>query len=214
MFFTDNDDLYRQMLPHITYIRILHSIIDAKNIDVYMNNVKIASNLSYGNFTEYIKINPGFYEFKIYKFGEKTNPILVQNAYLKYNSIYTIAATNYVKKAELLTILEPKGPTIKNKLFLKFVNLSPNSRMLSINVLNGSTLFKNISFKTITEYIALTPSRYTFQVKDSATNKLILNVPNIILKSNRFYSIYTIGLVNSKPEIKALVPLDGNSYLK
>lgn len=215
MFFTDNEDLdCRQMQPPITHIRILHSIIDAQNIDVYMNNVKIVSNLSYGHFSQYLKVSPGFYEIKIYKVGDKSTPILAQNAYLKYNSIYTIAATNYVKKAEILTILEPKGPTIKNKLFFRFVNLSPDSKMLNISILNGSTLFKNISFKTITDYIALTPARYTFQIKDSVTNKLILNVPNIILKSNRFYSIYTIGLVDKKPKIEALIPLDGNSYIK
>jgi len=41
----------------------------------------------------------------------------------------------------------------------------------------------------------------------------MLYVPNINLKSDKYYTLYLIGLVTNFPAPQMLIPLDGISYL-
>ena len=104
---------------------------------------------------------------------------------------------------------------MRNKSLLRLVHLSPNSPKVNLVVKNtGSKLFQGVSYKEVTDYVPLNPSTYNFEVTSTSTNEAVLYVPNMRLLGDRFYSFYVIGLLGGEPPIMALLPLDGNSYIK
>ncbi len=198
----------------VSYARIFTAVPKAPAVDVYLNNKIVARNLRFGNFTEYLSLESGNYQVQIFAAGNRNNLLLKENLYVSPSSIYTIAAIGYISKIELLPILEPKGPVIPGKFFIRFGHLSPNSPSVDLTLNDGRKLFTNVAYKKITGYIPLSPGTYNFKLFASSTGDLVLNIPNINLIGNRFYSIYAIGLLGDNPPLQVVIPLDGNSYLK
>lgn len=213
MFFDPYKNYSRQP-SSVSYIRALHASPNSPAVDIYFNDTKLVENLSYEEFTEYLSVAPGNYTIKVYPAGNTKNLVLSANLNIRPNSISTLAVTGILPNLNLLPIAEPKGPMIPGKLFLRFGNLSPNSPSLNLTLANGTVIFRNISYKNVTDYAALNPGIYHFQLRHSQTNKILLDAPNVRLRENRFYSIYAVGLLGEKPPLRILIPLDGNSYLK
>lgn len=213
MFFDPYDSYNSRLAVAVSYARIFHAVPNAPAVDVYLNNKIITRNLGFGNFTEYLSVQPGYYETELYRAGSRNDLLVKENIFINPSSIYTIAATNYPAKINLLQILEPKGPFIPGKFFIRFGHLSPNSPNVDLTLANGKKLFTNVPYKKITGYIPLSSGTYNFRINSSETGELVLNVPNINLRGDRFYTIYAIGLLGDRPPLHVVIPLDGNSYL-
>lgn len=211
-----NNNYYRmQNMPNLkSYIRILHASPNAPAVDIYANNKLIAKNLPYKKFTEYLNVAPGEYKVQVYPAGTYNKPILNTTIEIAPNSIYTVAAINMLKDLQLFPIIEPHRALSPSVAFVRFGHLSPNTPNVDITLPDGKKVFKDVEYKEVTGYLPLAPGNYTLQARPTGTNTIILNVPNINLKPNRFYTIYAVGLLNDNPPLEVLIPLDGNTYLK
>jgi hypothetical protein len=203
---------FRQDL--FSYIRLLHASPDAPSVDVYVNDKPVARGLSYKHFTPYLKLPTGLYNVTVYPAGKTTNPVIKTQFQVPNRSIFTIAAIGMLKDISLQPILEPIEQLKPGTSLIRFIHLSPNSPAVDISLINGKGLFKDVNYKEVTPYIPTSPGVYGFQVKQSGTENLVLTVPNIRLLPNKIYSVYIVGLLNGKPPLQVLIPLDGNTYLK
>lgn len=197
-----------------SYIRLLHASPDAPLVDVYANDKLIAKNLSYKEFSPYIQMQSGNYNITIFPAGTKVKPVLKSTFFVPPRSIFTIAASGRLSNLNLLAIPEPIKQIPPGKAFIRFAHLSPDAPEVDVVLKNETKLFSNVSFKEFTEYVPIKPGNLTLDIRPSRSNKSILYVPNIVLKPNRFYTVYVVGSVSGKPPLQALIPLDGNSYLK
>jgi hypothetical protein len=200
-------------LPMTSFLRVLHASPKSPAVDVYINDIQKAKNLAYADFTDYIEVITGNYNVKIYPAGNKTSPVLSKNIFVPPGKIYTVAAIGLLPNIDLLPIPETKITEPNNMAYVKFAHLSPNAPPVDISLPDGTILFKNISYKEFTDYIPVPAGTYTLEAKPTGTKTTVLYVPNIKLKSGRFYTVYAIGLVNGTPGLQALIPLDGSSYL-
>ena len=223
MFYCPNNvynpySLYREMPtyrvgPKTSYLRILHASPKTSAVDVYINDMLKFKNLAYGDFTDYIEVITGNYNVKIYTAGTKTSPVLNKTLFVPPEKIYTIAAIGLMPNIELLTVPETKITQPANMVYIKFAHLSPNTGPVDIVLPDGRILFKNISYKAFTDYIQVPAGTYTLEARPTGTKTTILYIPNIKLRSQRFYTVYAIGLLKGQPGLQALIPLDGSSYL-
>lgn len=210
--------LYREIpnyrvTPMTSYLRVLHASPKSPAVDVYINDMLKFRNLAYGAFTDYIEVIPGNYNVKIYATGTKTSPVLSKNVFVPPEKIYTVAAIGLLPNIDILPIPEPKIIQPLDNAYIKFAHLSPNTGAVDITLPDGKILFKNISYKGFTDYIEVPAGTYTLEARPTGTKTTVLYVPNINLKSERFYTVYVIGLTNDRPGLQALIPLDGSSYL-
>lgn len=216
-FSTQNNDFYRQpQRPEapFSYIRLLHAVPDAPAVDAYVNDRLVARNLAYRNFTSYIKLPIGSYDIKLFPAGRKTSPVISTKLVVPRQSIFTVAVIGTLKDISIYPILEPQVAKMPGNAFVRFIHLSPNTPNVDITLPTGQKLFSDVKYKDITPYIPVKPSTLTIEARLAGTDNVILIVPNIRLLPNRFYSIYAIGLLNGKPPLQVLIPLDGNTYLK
>jgi len=143
----------------------------------------------------------------------KPHQYLIKTFFVPPEKIFTIAAIGILPNLELLAVPETKITQPADKAYIKFAHLSPNAGPVDVVLPDGTILFKNISYKGLTDYIQVPAGTYTLEVRPTGTKTTVLYVPNIRLKSQRFYTVYAVGLLNGKPGIQALIPLDGSSYL-
>jgi len=204
--------LYR-VSPMTSYLRILHASPKSPAVDVYINDMLKFRNLAYGAFTDYIEVVTGNYNIKLYAAGTKVSPVLNKNLLIPPEKIYTVAAIGLLPNIDVLPVPETKIVEPADKVYIKFAHLSPNTGAVDITLPNGKILFKNISYKQFTDYIEVPAGTYTLEARPTGTSTTVLYIPNIKLKPERFYTVYAVGLINDKPGLQALIPLDGSSYL-
>ncbi|GBF34752.1 hypothetical protein DCCM_3872 [Desulfocucumis palustris] len=182
-------------------------------MDVYVNNKAVARDLSYRDFTEYSSFGPGDYDVKVYRAGSEDTPLVDTSLNLADNSIITLATAGKLADIEVLPISDKPGSMNSNRVNIKFVHLSPDAPGVDVTTGNGTVLFRNVSFKDITEYTAISPGTYTLQLREAGSNDVLLTVPNQSFSGGRAYSAYAVGLAEGEPSLQMLTPLDGSSYL-
>lgn len=196
-----------------SYIRLLHASPNAPAVDIYANGNPVATNLGYREFTEYFAIPGGSYNIVVFPAGQTANPVLSTNINIPGGSIFTAAAIGLLPNISLLPIEEPRMNIPPGKLMLKFVHLSPNLPNVDLVIQTGMVAFSNVAYQGITQYIAVDPGTYIFNLMLTGTGQRVLYVPNIRLEAGRFYTIYAIGLAAGTPPLQVLIPLDGNTYI-
>lgn len=197
-----------------SYVRLFHASPNTPAVDVYANNKLLAANLFYKSFTKYFSLPADTYNITVFPAGRKATALLNKRLTVTAGIIFTAAVIDILPNINILSIAEPAGPTIPHKVFVRFSNLSPNSPNLDVTFANGSMLFKNVGYKNVTDYTTLVPGNYHLEVRETGTGNVVLINPSIKLNGDKFYTIYTVGLINERPPLQMLIPLDGNSYLK
>lgn len=194
------------------YVRVLHAVPDAPNVDIYANDKLIVENLAFGELTKYLPVPEGTYTISLYVAGDKSKPVLQNTLTINKDKIMTIAAANTVNNIKLFAIPDTTMKNETNKSMVRFMHLSPNAPAVDITLPDGTIIFSNISYEQLTQYIEVEPTTYNLQVRVAGTSNVVLTVPNVKLEPNRAYTIYAIGLVGGKPELQALLATDGISY--
>lgn len=196
------------------YVRVIHTVPDAPNVDIYVNDKLIINNLAYGSYTDYLPIPEGTYKISLYVAGTKNPPVLSNMLTVNKNSILTVAAVGTLSDIELLAITDVNETRKPGKAMIRFLHLSPNAPAVDITLPDGTVIFSNVSFKHITPYIDVAPMNYTLQVRVAGTSSVVLTIPNVNLVADKYYTVYAIGLAGGKPELEALLLLDGENSMR
>ncbi len=191
------------------YVRVIHTVPDAPNVDIYANDKLIVNNLAYGNYTDYLPVPEGMYKLSLYVAGTKNTPVLENMLKVNRNSFLTVAAADNLSNIGFLAISDTNNSRNQNNAMVRFLHLSPNAPAVDITLPDGSVIFSNVSFKQITPYMNVRPMDYTLQVRIAGTDNVVLTVPNVNLDADNYYTVYAIGLAGEDPELEALLLVDG-----
>ncbi len=188
--------------------RVFHAAPQAPNVDVYVNDQMVFSNLAFGDFTRYVYLDEGEYNVSVYLAGQKDRPVINQMVDVPSQQIFTIAATGNLDNLGLLVIPDKvsKSPS-QNYSSVRVIHLSPNAPGVDILV-DGDTLFEDISFGEGTDYVDLNPGTYNVNVVLNTDKSVVLPL-KVTLNPDKIYTIYIIG---NPPTLQAVQVVDGNTY--
>lgn len=204
---------YMNSMCQKSYVRVLHAVPGAPAVDVYANGQLIAQNLMYRDFTDYLTVPSGNYKIEVYPAGTRDEALVTTTATLPGCSIVTVAAVGQLPSISLLPIAEPIEPIAPNMAKVRFTHLSPTAPNVDITLPDGTVLFSDVRFKETTQYVMVPPGIYNLQARIAGTDQVVLQVPNIQIEPNRFYTVYAVGLPGEEPPLQVLIALDGNSYI-
>ena len=189
-------------------VRDFHAAPQAPNVDVYVNDQMVFSNLAFGDFTRYVYLDEGEYNVSVYLAGQKDRPVINQMVDVPSQQIFTIAATGNLDNLGLLVIPDKvsKSPS-QNYSSVRVIHLSPNAPGVDILV-DGDTLFEDISFGEGTDYVDLNPGTYNVNVVLNTDKSVVLPL-KVTLNPDKIYTIYIIG---NPPTLQAVQVVDGNTY--
>jgi hypothetical protein len=197
-----------------SFIRVFHASPNTPPVDVYVNDKIVVSRLPYRGFSNYLQVAGGRYNVKVYPAGKKDVAVINTDVDIPAKSIITAAAIGTLPSVSILPVLEPTFNRTPGKVYVRFAHLSPNAPNVDVTLPDGRKVFTNIGYKKVSDYIAVNPGTYTFNVNASSNGQRVLFVPNVKLLPNRIYTIYAVGLVGETPPLQVVIPLDGNTYLK
>ena len=189
-------------------VRVFHAAPQAPNVDVYVNDQMVFSNLAFGDFTRYVYLDEGEYNVSVYLSGQKDRQVINQMVDVPSQQIFTIAATGNLDNLGLLVIPDKvsKSPS-QNYSSVRVIHLSPNAPGVDILV-DGDTLFEDISFGEGTDYVDLNPGTYNVNVVLNTDKSVVLPL-KVTLNPDKIYTIYIIG---NPPTLQAVQVVDGNTY--
>ena len=189
-------------------VRVFHAAPQAPNVDVYVNDQMVFSNLAFGDFTRYVYLDEGEYNVSVYLAGQKDRPVINQMVDVPSQQIFTIAATGNLDNLCLLVIPDKvsKSPS-QNYSSVRVIHLSPNAPGVDILV-DGDTLFEDISFGEGTDYVDLNPGTYNVNAVLNTDKSVVLPL-KVTLNPDKIYTIYIIG---NPPSLQAVQVVDGNTY--
>ena len=189
-------------------VRVFHAAPQAPNVDVYVNDQMVFSNLAFGDFTRYVYLDEGEYNVSVYLAGQKDRPVINQMVDVPSQQIFTIAATGNLDNLGLLVIPDKvsKSPS-QNYSSVRVIHLSPNAPGVDILV-DGDTLFEDISFGEGTDYVDLNPGTYNVNVVLNTDKSVVLPL-KVTLNPDKIYTIYIRG---NPPTLQAVQVVDGNTY--
>lgn len=213
LFYTDQINSPRQM-PGMAYIRLFHAAPGAPEVDIYANGRQVAKRLAYGQFTDYISLAVGTYAIEAFPVGLTVSPVLRVNIPLE-NNVYTLALIGILPRIGLLPIVDEFVAVTAGRANIRFANLSPNAPSLNLALRGGPTLFTDISYTEVSDYIPMLPGNYNFVVRPASSATIVTDVPRVRILPRRNLTFYVLGLYGQQPSsLEVYIPLDGTSYLR
>ncbi|KPL59858.1 DUF4397 domain-containing protein [Rossellomorea vietnamensis] len=187
-----------------SYVRVLHAVPDAPNVDVYVNGNRVLRDVAFKDVSDYLTLPAGKYHIDVYPAGTSVTTVISKKVKIDPGKIYTLAAVGTLNKMQLLPYLDdPTVPVGETK--VKFIHLSPDAPAVDIAVKGGDVIFPDISFKQATDYLGLTPMTVNLEARVAGSKNSVLSVPNVKLSPNQAYTIVAVGLANGTPELEALL---------
>lgn len=197
--------VYFQRQMPVGRVRVIHTVPDAPNVDIYANDEMLVDNLAFGDYTDYLTVPEGTYEIGLYVSGTKDSPVLSDALTINNNSVSTVAAVGNLSDIEFLAINDVDEDMVSGRSMVRFLHLSPNAPAVDITLPDGTVVFGDTSFMEITPYADVMPMEYTLQVRAAGTDDIVLTVPNVVLDADKYYTVYAIGLAGEDPELQALL---------
>jgi len=193
------------------YVRFLNASPTLSGVDFYHGNTLAAPNLSFGNFSSYVRVPTGTQEFKITEAGNKDNVIATVNLPFEQGEVYTVAAVHSDGSTMAYGISEPTKRENTEYGHVRICHLSPNFNEMDISA-NGHKILGNIDYLELSRYICISPDKYEFRMSQSKDNVLKLVMPNQNLRSGKYNTVYVLGLSDSNPSLMGILSVDAASY--
>ena len=108
----------------------------------------------------------------------------------------------------LFRLKDDNVPVTKSQAYLRFINLSHNSPLLTLSLPNNFILFNEAEYLETTSYYQLSPGIYNFEVLFASSDVTAKYIKNITLVGGKFYTIYILGVFNGKLVIGYLLTED------
>jgi Domain of unknown function (DUF4397) len=174
------------------YIRTSHLAPDAPVVDVYLNGLKVFSDVLFKSVTEYLPIPNGRYDVAVYKAGQNTNPVVDARGVMLEDATYTILAAGFgAGKSTSTVVFEDWIEPIASRARLRVINASPDTPNLELALPGSLHLLPQVIFKTASRYYTLPANSYDLAIRVDGKNELIMR--ELKLERGKVYTAFVVG---------------------
>ena len=193
-----------------TRVRVLHASPDAPPVDIYVDDSKAFTNLSYGQLSQYTELSPGTHNFKIYPGGTggQGRAIIDGDVDLEGGTDYTLSAIGTVQNIKPKILVDTTPAPGRNKAKARVLHASPDAPAVDVGIPGGPTLFKNISFGEATDFAEVDAGTVSLDIRPTGTMQSVMSVPNYSLDSGNLYTFVAMGMLKGTPAFKVMPIVD------
>lgn len=183
-------------------IRLVHASPDAPPVDIYVDGEPAVENLSFGNATDYVSVQPGMHNITITEAGNPDNVVFQQDVPVRPGQ-YTIAAAGEISQNATQqfepVLLVDDAQVGQNESMVRLAHLSPDAPAVDVTVAGtGDVLFDNVTFGNATDYETVPPGNYTLEVRQATANNdgAVVQTVNVSVEGGQAYTAIATGYVN------------------
>lgn len=183
-------------------VRLVHASPDAPGVDVYVDGDPAVENLTFGNATDYVELDPGMHNVTITAAGDPSNVVFQQDIPVKPGQ-YTIAAAGEIsedadREFQPVLLVDDAAPA-DNESAVRLAHLSPDAPTVDVTVAEtGDVLFDNVSYANATAYQTVPEGDYTLEVRAATPNNdgEVVETINATVEGGEAYTAIATGYLN------------------
>jgi hypothetical protein len=178
-------------------IRVFHATPDVPALDVWVDDSLAFSSFSFKGITDYFPLEPGTYTTRVAPTGS-AEPVVTEVDVPLRSKHYTIAAVGTAQSMEQMVLVDDTRAAPSGKARVRFVHVSPEVPPLDVFVGGGMSMFNDIAFKGVADYLTVDAGTYELQVRVTGTDSVVLTEPGITLADGEVYTIFALGLLGGE----------------
>lgn len=161
-------------VQNTSYLRVVHATADAPDVDVYLDNQSVLTDVSFGEVSDYERLSGGTYDVMITEADNRENVVFEGNLTLDPRTVNTLAATGgdgAATEASLQPVLYRDDAFEPNEdnAALSVIHLSPDAPAVDVvTEENGTVLAENVTFQNASDYVTVPAGQYTVEVREAS----------------------------------------------
>lgn len=204
-------------------VRVAHLSPDAPNVDVYVDDDEVLSDVPFGAISDYLALETGTYTFTITAAGDPETVAFEGDVDLEAQ-YYTVAAIGELGQEtfEPLVLEDLEEAEDPDEAQVRLVHASPDAPAVDVTVADeGITAFDDVAFGEDTEYVSLPPGHYTLEVRGATEDDTgdVVATFDVELEADTVYTAFAAGYLepDEAPEnvpFDLIVALDGAAAME
>jgi uncharacterized protein DUF4397 len=173
-----------------TFLRLAHFVPAGQNYDVYVNDRLVLSNLTFGQFTDYLAVATNA-RVEVTQAGNRNNVRLTRTLTGTANGYGTLALTG--TSTNILGVVFADAVAVSNQQSsIRLVNASQDSFTITLTQPNSTVVVGSVTYPDATNYAQVAPGTYDLQVRDGSNN-VIATETGVVLEAGVNFSAYFYG---------------------
>lgn len=147
----------------VAAVRVAHFSSDAPAVDVYLDDDRVLSDVSFGEISSYLEVEPGTAAVRITAAGDPET-VVFDDEVAVGRAFYTIAAIGTLGDETFRPlVLTDAGSTL-----VRLRHAAADAPAVSVTADDGQlSLYEAVSFGDVTDYVALPAGQYTLEVSEA-----------------------------------------------
>ncbi len=175
-------------------VMAVHASPNAPAVDVKVDSLTAANNLTYPQNTAYLPVSPGDRLVELFVSG--TDEAVYRNTLaVEPETRYSVFAVNEVDNLEVLVLEDDLSAPAEGNAHARFAHLSPDAPAADVTLPDGTPLFQDYEFKEVSMFVPVAAGSATLQVRAAGTDNVVLEIPNATFEEGKIYTIFARGLL-------------------
>jgi hypothetical protein len=190
----DDDDNPAAPAPETAKVMAIHASPDAPGVDLYVDDQKVATNLTFPNNSAYLTVEAGTRNVKVKATGTTVTPIDADLDVMA-NTTYSVFAIDELASIEPLVLIDDLTAPAAGKAHLRFLHLSPDAPAVDIALDGGAVVIPNVAFKGYTAFLPLDAGTYDLEVRVAGSSTVALDLDPVTLTAGKIYTVFAKGFL-------------------
>lgn len=174
------------------FVRVVHAAPAAPQVDVYVDNTKLLPDFKFGAVTDYVPLAAGQHEIDVTPTGKTVaDAVIKQQVTVTSGTTYTVAAIGDSATKPALVAFVDDNSIATGKAKVRVYHLSSDAGPVAVAT-GGQTVIGDLAFQKASDYLAVAPGAYTFDVTLKNSNKTV-QLP-ATLAVHKVTSVFALGL--------------------
>jgi hypothetical protein len=199
-------------------VRMAHAIPGTPAVDLFVDDAKSFTDVSYKTVTPYKEISSGKHTYRLRLTGQDTAQPLAEGSDRlsdagAHYTLWALTGTGALSKAvDLKFIKDDLSPPANGKAKVRVLNSSPDMGEVDIYVQGKQdALFKGINFADENAYKEIDPINSALEVRPEGKNFAALTIPNANFEAGKLYTIFIVGQTKGTTKLEGVVVSDALS---
>jgi hypothetical protein len=187
-------------------VRVVHAIPNAAAMDVLAGDLVVFDAVNFKSVTSYRALDGKRYLFALRPAGMTNAKPLSSNTEAledgKYYSVFALPGEG--RSVHLRVVSDKLDQPADGKARLRLVHGGNGVGSIDIST-TGSTLFENVAFRSVTDYLDVMPLNGKIEARPAGAANAVVMLPNAHLEAGRFYTMVVVGSINGAPPLEAFI---------
>jgi hypothetical protein len=184
-------------------VRVAHFSPDAPDVDVLVDGDQVLADVTYGDISPYLELEPGTYTVTIAA-ADDPETVAFEGEVEIDEAFYTVAAIGELEeetfRPEVLTDAEPLPEDAEaDSAFVRVAHFSPDAPAVDVYA-DDEPLVEDVSFEDVSEYLAVPAGEYTLSIRPAGEEEEVASF-DVTLEAETPYTGYAIGYLEPPEDV-------------